>query len=199
LIETVVMISMTGLLLSLASVMIQQAYAAHSRSLEHFRNMEQLQRLGARLRGDVQAAESIDVAPAGGVAATWLHLQSAGQTLEYRFQNGVLGRFRIEDGQDIGADYWTLGERAQWSSHWDRSAARPLLLCRLSWDVYAPVADMTADSSSLENPRPQPSPVAAVSNRNWPRRMVDVEWVICASQLQSHAAQPDESDLPNAP
>lgn len=126
LVETVGLITVIGMLLSLSAVVMNQAYKAHQEALMHVRHTQQVQVLAARFRADAEAA--VDVTVTEELLLTML----GGRQIRYRTSEDRVHRVTSDGEAEIGREVWQLPARvdAKWTL--DESGRIPLIV----WDLH---------------------------------------------------------------
>ena len=166
LVEMVGVVALTGMLLSLSAVVLHRAFAAHQKSLSHFRESEQLQRLADRFRRDVQAAQQLKIQTDPASMQTSLRINHEQQQITYSLLAEGMQRTVSVAGVDVGFDRWPVPAGASFECSLDSSGAKALVTGRVAW---SPGADSEVSTEPF---------FAAMS----------LEWMACASNV----ADPDQ-------
>lgn len=130
LVETISLISVVAAILSLAAMIINQAYTAHRDALQVIQNSEQMQRLSDRIKDDVRVARELHVED----NASQLVLDMADGKRVHYFQlaNQLVREERLQD-QLAGRDDWNLPAEVTISWSVDHSHGRALLTTQIDF------------------------------------------------------------------
>lgn len=127
LIETTGVVILTGMLMSLCLATLHQAYSVHQRSLQTFREIEQLSRWGERFRRDTHQAVKVQA----DVDATFQ--RGDGALVSYTFASGTWVRQVELEGKLVARELWTGPALA--SVDWSVATGEqlPLVTCQLTF------------------------------------------------------------------
>ncbi len=111
LIETVQVIALVGLLLSLSSIVLGNAIRVHHSAMAGYRELTSMDRFVQRWRTDAELSEQLVTEAAADGTSNWagIEFQQAGRIIRYRFADGLVSRIAVDkaDGTET-RDNWEL-------------------------------------------------------------------------------------------
>ncbi len=132
LLETVAVVTVVGMLLSLSSVLLHRAFEVHRGALISFRQLEQFNAWCERLR--VDASQAVEANSDNNLTLT----RDGGDVVRYSVEQQRLVRLVQRDGQALSQETWDAWPLAQVNWQIDHSGRLPLLIGRLEFATTEP-------------------------------------------------------------